>query len=85
MKISAEGTNYFFQIPKDKVKRCIKKKWMKRNEVEGGIFILARCEFHFIRVHENLVQHPSNYISIVNTLIVLPLTIRSFVLSCVYK
>ena len=29
------------------------KQWM------GGIVILARC--HFIRVHENLVQHPSNY------------------------
>ena len=30
----------------------------------GGIVILASWEFHFIRVHENLVQHPSNYISI---------------------
>ena len=24
------------------------------------IVILARCEYHFIRVHENQVQHPSN-------------------------
>ena len=23
--------------------------------VDGGIVILARCEFHFIREHENLV------------------------------
>ena len=32
--------------------------------VDGGIVILARCEYHFIRVHENLEQHPSNNISI---------------------
>ena len=31
-------------------------------EVVGGIVILASCEYHFIRVYENLVQHPSNYI-----------------------
>ncbi len=31
--------------------------------VDGGIVILASCEYHFIRVHENLVQHPSNFIS----------------------
>ena len=30
--------------------------------VDGGIIILARCMFHFIRVPENLVQHPSNNI-----------------------
>ena len=28
------------------------------------IVILASCEHHFISVHENLWQHPSNYISI---------------------
>ena len=27
----------------------------------GGIVILASCEYHFIRVHANLVQHPRNY------------------------
>ena len=32
--------------------------------VEGGIVILASWELHFIRVHENLVQHPCNNISI---------------------
>ena len=26
----------------------------------GGTIILASCEHLFIRVHENLVQHPSN-------------------------
>ena len=36
------------------------------DEVKGmdgvgeGIVILARNEFHFLRDHENLVQHPSN-------------------------
>ena len=29
-----------------------------------GIVILANCENYFIRVHKNLVQHPSNNISI---------------------
>ena len=28
------------------------------NKVNGGIIVLARCKFHFIRVHENLLQHP---------------------------
>ena len=32
----------------------------------GGIVILASCEHNFIRVHENLVQYPSNNISIPN-------------------
>ena len=27
-------------------------------------YILASWEYYFIRVHENLVHHPSNYISI---------------------
>ena len=31
--------------------------------VRGGIIILASWEYHFIRVHEKLVQHPINYIS----------------------
>ena len=31
----------------------------------GGIVILAICEYHFIRIHENLVQHPSNNIGII--------------------
>ena len=30
-----------------------------------GIVILASCEYHCIRVHENLVQHPSNNIAII--------------------
>ena len=30
----------------------------------GGIVILASCVHHFIRVHDNLVQHPSNEILI---------------------
>ena len=34
------------------------------NGVNWGIIILARCEYHLIRVYENLVQHPSNNISI---------------------
>ena len=29
-----------------------------------GYLYLASCEHHFIRVHENLVQYPSNDISI---------------------
>ena len=32
-------------------------------EVDGGTIIKARCEHKFIRVLENLVQHPSNNIS----------------------
>ena len=32
---------------------------------EGGFVILASCKHHFFRVHENLVQHPSNNISLV--------------------
>ena len=31
--------------------------------VEVGIVILASCEYNFIRVHENLAQHPNNNIS----------------------
>ena len=29
-----------------------------------GIVILVSCEYYFIRVHENMVQHPSYNISI---------------------
>ena len=29
-----------------------------------GIVILASCEYHFLREQENVVQHPSNNISI---------------------
>ena len=29
------------------------------------IVILASCKFHFIRKHENLMQHPNNIISII--------------------
>ena len=36
------------------------------NKGGGGIIILARCEFHFIREHENLVEHPSKNKSIVH-------------------
>ena len=31
----------------------------------GGMVILASYEFHFIRIHENMMQHPSNNISVV--------------------
>ena len=34
------------------------------NGLIWGIVILASCEYHFIRAHANLVQYPSNYISI---------------------
>ena len=34
-------------------------------EGQDGWIILARYEFHCIRVHENLMQHPSNYKSII--------------------
>ena len=37
--------------------------WGKRGGY-WGIVILSSCEYHFIRVHENLVQHPSNNMSI---------------------
>ena len=30
----------------------------------GDIVILARYKYHFIRVHVNMVQHPSHKISI---------------------
>ena len=30
----------------------------------GGILTLASWEYHFIGEHENLVQHPGNYISV---------------------
>ena len=30
----------------------------------GSIVVLASCEYHFIRVHKNLMQHPCNNISI---------------------
>ena len=30
----------------------------------GWIVILANCEYYFIREHENLVQYPTNNISI---------------------
>ena len=35
-----------------------------RGGVDRGTVILARCECHFIREHENLVLHPCNDISI---------------------
>ena len=42
--------------------------WRGRDEVKaghgGGIVVLASCEYH-CRLHANLVQHPSNNISIV--------------------
>ena len=40
--------------------------WRKVDVVmglDGGIVILASCENYFNGVHENLVQHPSNYTS----------------------
>ena len=30
----------------------------------GFIVILTSCEYRFIRVHENLLEHPNNNISI---------------------
>ena len=33
-------------------------------EVDGGYFSQS-CEYHFIRVRENVVQYPSNFISII--------------------
>ena len=36
----------------------------RRDRVEGAIVSLASWEYHFIRVHENLVEHLSNNISI---------------------
>ena len=36
--------------------------------VDKGFVILATCEHHFIRAHENLVQHPRNNISIAATM-----------------
>ena len=29
------------------------------------VLIGTNCKYHFIKVHENLVQHPSNYLSII--------------------
>ena len=40
---------------------------LSSREWMGIIVILASCEYHFIRVYENLVQHPSNNISISRT------------------
>ena len=36
--------------------------WTGGNVVKmlDGIVVLASCEYKFIRVHENLVQHPIN-------------------------
>ena len=34
--------------------------------MDRGNVILASWEYHFISVHKNLVQHPSNYKSIFN-------------------
>ena len=38
--------------------RSSSRRWM------GSIIILASCEHNFIRLHDNLVHHPSNNISI---------------------
>ena len=40
--------------------------WVKKVD---GIVILASCEHNFIRVHESLVQHPSNNISILTAVL----------------
>ena len=42
------------------------------NGSEGGNVILASCELHFIRVRENLVQHPNSNISIWIIIILFP-------------
>ena len=34
--------------------------------VDGGYRYLDSCKYHFIRVHENLEQHPSNNKSIIH-------------------
>ena len=36
----------------------------KGGDKEGFVIILASKEYHFNRVHEIMMQHPSNYISI---------------------
>ena len=39
--------------------------WRTEDGVEDAdILILASCEYNFVRVYGNLVQHPLNYISI---------------------
>ena len=35
----------------------------------GWVVILANCKYHFIRVHENLVQHPSTNLPIFTAVI----------------
>ena len=44
----------------------------------GGIVILACCEYYFIRVHDNLVQHPSKNTSCINIDLVIKLYAISF-------
>ena len=34
------------------------------NRVDSGIVVEASCDHYYIRVHENLMQYPSNNISI---------------------
>ena len=43
--------------------------WMGYRRWRRGINILASCKFHIIREHENMVQHPSNNISILRTIL----------------
>ena len=40
------------------------KEWDEVNGVDGGILSLSRCVFLFISKHENLVEDPSNDLSI---------------------
>ena len=44
-----------------------------------GIIILARCEYHFIKVHENMMQQPINNISFITSLWKLLLDYTTFV------
>ena len=51
------------------VRLCSRKRDNEVKGVEGGgIVILASYECHSIRVHENLVQHPINYIFFTSSL-----------------
>ena len=34
----------------------------KGDGVKVGMGCIVSCQYHFIRIHENLVQHPSNNI-----------------------
>ena len=53
-------TSFIVQFVPVEKRRGDRVKWMDR-----GYRYFSNCENHFIRIHENLVQHPSNSISII--------------------